>query len=137
VEIPNLNPIELYDLCKAEARARGCTTSIWCSEKTKAYTRSDVICKAGLQLMKEGGIDSDVYKFYSVRHAATDAMFRRLNLEEKAMNAYTGHSNNSHTALNFYFHLNKAWVGSKLATLTAEPDKIQEEIQHEEIEDGL
>jgi hypothetical protein len=51
------------------------------------------------------------------------------------VNAYTNHSNNSRTGLNFYFRIDRAWVGSKLATLTAEPDKTQEEIQHKGIED--
>jgi hypothetical protein len=136
VETVNLCPVHLYDLCKADARKRGCTTSIWCSEAGKPYTRSDVICKAGLELMTEGGIDTEKYKFYSARHAAIDAMFSRLGLDEKSVNAYTGHSHNSHTALNFYYHLNKAWVGQKLASLHGDGEKVQDEIQHEVIEDA-
>jgi hypothetical protein len=33
---------------------------------------------------------------------------------ELQVNAYTGHSNNSHTALDHYFHLNKKWLGREL-----------------------
>jgi hypothetical protein len=86
--------------------------------------------------MKEGGIDTEKYKFYSARHAAIDALFSKLKLDEKSVNAYTGHSHNSHTALNFYYHLNKVWVGQKLASLHGDGEKIQDEIQHEVIEDA-
>jgi hypothetical protein len=39
-------------------------------------------------------------------------------LTEQQVNAFTGHSQNSHTALNNYFHIDRNWAGAKLLELT-------------------
>jgi hypothetical protein len=35
-------------------------------------------------------------------------------MKEMEVNAFTGHSNNSHTSLNYYYHLDKNWAGKML-----------------------
>jgi hypothetical protein len=37
------------------------------------------------------------------------------------VNAYTGHSNNTHTAATSYFHLNSKWVGHAIASSALAP----------------
>ena len=64
-------------------------------------------------LLGEAGIPSE-YTAYSIRHALITALFEK-GLKEVEVNAYTGHSNNTHTALTHYFHLDGKWVGSELA----------------------
>jgi hypothetical protein len=53
-------------------------------------------------LTVEGGIDRS-FPAYSARHALITLI--RLGFTEVEVNAFTGHPNNSHTALNHYFHL--------------------------------
>jgi hypothetical protein len=55
----------------------------------------------------------DQYTAYSIRHALITALFD-MGVTETQVNAFTGHSNNSHTALSNYFHLDSKWVGQAL-----------------------
>ena len=54
------------------------------------------------------------YTGYSFRHSMIQKLFD-AGLDEKQVNAYTGHSNQSHTALNYYYHLDKQWASAKIA----------------------
>jgi hypothetical protein len=54
----------------------------------------------------------DVFAAYSFRHALITCLFAR---EHSEVNAYTGHSNNSHTALSHYFHLDNRRLGREIA----------------------
>jgi hypothetical protein len=60
-----------------------------------------------------------MYTAYSIRHALITELFNR-GLKEQEVNAYTGHSNNAHTALTNYFHLEENWVGRKLVGAAGE-----------------
>jgi integrase len=53
------------------------------------------------------------YTAYSFRHSLIQALFD-AGLDELQVNAYTGHSNNSHTAANYYYHVDKAWAGDRI-----------------------
>jgi hypothetical protein len=79
----------------------------------KPYTRTDSICKAGKILLTDSGVD-EAFGFYSTRHALINWLYTH-GYDEKQVNAYTGHSNNYHTTLNFYYHLDTAWIGGRLA----------------------
>jgi hypothetical protein len=57
---------------------------------------------------------ADSFPEYSIRHALITFLFER-GLSEVEVNAYAGHSNNSHTALNHYFHLDANWMGVRIA----------------------
>jgi hypothetical protein len=50
---------------------------------------------------------------YSFRAATIQALFD-AGLSEHEINAYTGHSNRSHTAVTFYCHLDRAWAGDMI-----------------------
>jgi integrase len=47
-------------------------------------------------------------------------------LDEKQVDAYTGHSNQSHTALNYYYHLNKQWASAKVAAKPTDRVKLSD-----------
>ena len=74
--------------------------------------------------MTAAGIPEE-YLPNSVRHAMINDLYG-VGLEEKEVNAYTGHSNNHHTTLNFYYHLDKQWVGRKLAGRADQPVEISQ-----------
>jgi hypothetical protein len=59
------------------------------------------------------------YTGYSFRHSMIQALFD-AGLDEKQVNAYTGHSNRSHTALDYYHHLDKQWAGAKIRAQPSE-----------------
>jgi integrase len=112
----NLCPQVNYNLVKKRAHERGFVgKGLFFTKTGKQMATSDVLCKGMTALLRKAGI-MEPYTAYSTRHAVISALFRS-GLQEKEVNAYTGHSHNSHTALNFYYHLDAAWVGSKLAAL--------------------
>jgi hypothetical protein len=57
----------------------------------------------------------------------------RLGFSEVEVNAYTGHSNNSHTALSHYFHLDGNWAGRRIVqeALKEVPEKAEEIIERD------
>jgi integrase len=103
-----------YDIAEARALGLGVEDALFCSDKGEKYTQPDVIGKSLVELLHRMGVFG--YTGYSFRHAMIQALFD-AGLDEKQVNAYTGHSNNSHTALNYYYHLDKAWAGQKLRAL--------------------
>jgi hypothetical protein len=109
-----------YDVLSRRAWERGVFDALYCSERGMKYKRTDPIGKALKRLLERMGIEG--YTGYSFRHSMIQALFD-AGLDEKQVNAYTGHSNNAHTAVNFYYHLNKMWAAQKLRA--APTDKVQ------------
>jgi hypothetical protein len=72
---------------------------------------------------------------YSVRHALITFLLS-LGFSEVEVNAFTGHSNNYHTALNHYFHLDGNWAGNRIVeeALRAVPEKAERLI---EVDNGV
>jgi hypothetical protein len=67
------------------------------------------------QPLGTAGIDRE-YPAYSIRHTLITALFD-AGLSESQVNAYTGHSNNAHTAATAYFHLDSKWIGRAIAAI--------------------
>jgi hypothetical protein len=109
LEVRNLSPLHLYRLLKDGARRKGIQGCLWCSETGNVYKQSSGIARWLRKLMVDAGIPP-VYTAYTVRHALITALFD-AGLSETDVNAYTGHSQNSHTAVNYCFHLDKRWIG--------------------------
>ena len=97
----------------------GLVDTLWCSVRGIAYKQACAISRLLKVLLGEAGIPAE-YTAYSIRHALITALFD-MNLSEVEVNAYTGHSNNAHTALTHYFHLDGKWVGAELAAGTRVP----------------
>ena len=100
-----------FHLLRGRARGKGVDDALFCAEDGRRYTRSDSICKALRDLLERMNIEG--YTAYSFRHSLIQALFD-AGLSELQVNAYTGHSNNSHTAANYYYHLDKAWAGDRI-----------------------
>jgi hypothetical protein len=66
--------------------------------------------------LRKAGI-ADSFPAYSIRHVLITFLFDQ-GLSEVEVNAYTGHSNNSHTALKYCFHLDANWMGVRIAQAT-------------------
>jgi hypothetical protein len=115
-----LSPRFYYDLLIARSQRMGVYDALYCSERGRKYKRSDSIGKALVRLLHRMGVRG--YTGYSFRHAVIQALFD-AGLDEKAVNAYTGHSNSAHTALNWYYHLDKMWAGQQLRA--APTDRVQ------------
>ena len=108
-----LCPLTHYLLLKDRARQMGLTGVLWASEAGNPYKSSAAICHHLKRLLAEAGIPSE-YTAYSIRHATITALFES-GLSEIQVNAFTGHSNNSHTAVTSYYHLDSVWAGLGLA----------------------
>jgi hypothetical protein len=132
------SPAAHYQVLGAESKRTSSEGSLWCSEQGKPYERVDNIRKFLAKILKDAKIP-EVYKPYSIRHAVITALFQ-ADFDEKQVNAFTGHSNNSHTALNYYYHLDRVWAGKTLAKLmkpvTATP-LIQAAINRDHEEGGI
>jgi integrase len=110
-----------YSLGVKRAHALGCDTALFCSDRGDPYISADVIGKSLVELLNDMGIDG--YTGYSFRHALIQALFD-AGLDEKQVNAYTGHSNASHTAITWYYHLDKHWAGQKIRALSADALRV-------------
>jgi integrase len=110
-----LCPLRHYLLAKHGAKKKGVTTSLWCSASGKVFTTADPIRKRLCGLIWAAGVPKH-YTAYSIRHATISALYKFM--KEVEVNAYTGHSNNSHTTLNYYYHLDRNWAGQSLATMS-------------------
>jgi site-specific recombinase XerD len=111
-----LSPIRVVNRLIKGSVKLGCPDHLFCSERSEPYKRSDMICKEIVQVMTVAGIDTTKYRAYSLRHALVNELYH-ANLDEKQVNAHTDHSNNAHTTLRFYYHLDSEWVGSKLTAV--------------------
>jgi hypothetical protein len=119
LEEANLCPLTVYRLVKERAAGLGVFDTVWCSDDGKRFANSSAITKLLRELMTEKGI-SEEYTGYTFRHSLITYLVG-CGLSEVEVNAFTGHSNNSHTAFTNYLRLDKAWVGSKLAAGTLKP----------------
>jgi hypothetical protein len=63
---------------------------------------------------------------YSFRAATIQALFD-AGLSEHEVNAYAKHSNRSHTAVTFYYHLDEAWAGDKIRFAPSDRIPLREE----------
>jgi hypothetical protein len=112
----NLCPYTLYCLLKQEAEKRGVRDSLWCSEDGIAFASSSAISRLLRELLTEAGMSAE-FTAYSFRLALITYLFD-AGLTETEVNAFTGHSQNAHTAVTHYFHLNERWIGRKMAAGT-------------------
>jgi site-specific recombinase XerD len=111
-EIPQLCPLTHYRLMKVRAEKMGFRTCIWIAESGKPFAQSAAICRLLSKLLREINIPQK-YTAYSIRHALITALFD-MGMSEVDVNSFTGHYNNSHTAISNYFHLDSKWVGRVL-----------------------
>jgi hypothetical protein len=118
-EVENWSPLFCYKLARARAAKDGVPNLLWYTEEGKPYKQASIISREVKNLMVEGGIDRK-FPAYSSRHALITLLFK-LGFSEVEVNAFTGHSNNSHTALNHYFHLDGNWAGKRI---------VQEALKH-------
>jgi hypothetical protein len=58
-------------------------------------------------------------------------------MDEKQVNAYTGHSYNYHTAFKWYYHLDPNWAGSKLVPVSLKAAKLIEADGMDQEEDPI
>jgi site-specific recombinase XerC len=128
---PAFSPMRHFISLHDRARRLNCEEALFCSERGFPYKRPDVISKALKALLAAAGIPN-VYLPYSIRHALINELYA-AGLDEKQVNAYTGHSHNYHTTLEFYYHLDKQWVGNQLAAQAntlPETVKLTERVIH-------
>jgi hypothetical protein len=122
---------------------------VWCSESGALYKQASAISRFLKKFLRLAGIP-DEFAGHSIRHSLITWFFNH-GWSELQVNAYTGHSNNSHTALDHYFHLDENWLGKELAkgSFCEVPEQaakaikednvaFQAELQRaEDVEDGL
>ena len=133
--VPNLCPVHAYRLLKAGAASRGMRDTLWCSAEGVPYRQASALSRLLKALLQEVGVPSH-YTAYSIRHALITALFDR-GLTEVQVNAYTGHSNNAHTAVTHYFHLDSKWVGSDLEKRVSRKEEEVSERDDEEWQKDL
>jgi hypothetical protein len=107
-------PLTYYLMLKRWAKHRGLGSSLWGSEQGRPFATSASICRLLKNLLLQAGIPPE-YSVYSIRHATITALFK-AGLSELQVNAYTGHSNRSHTVASSYFHLDDVWAGVGLSS---------------------
>jgi hypothetical protein len=115
----SLCPLRHYLLLQRRAKGLGADGSLFCSEDGKPYAQSAQLSRLLKQLLAPAGIDRK-YPAYSIRHGLITALFD-AGLSESQVNAYTGHSKNTHTVATSYFHLNSKWVGHAIASNALSP----------------
>jgi integrase len=106
----------------------------------KPYSSNDTIRK-GIDGLSHGAGVPLVYKPNSTRHAALTALLSMI--EDKEVNAFTGHTQRASTLLTHYYHLDKSHAAQRLASLTAQgpavvtvPEKVQEILERDKEENG-
>jgi hypothetical protein len=114
-----------FDILSRRAQGKGVFDALYCSDRGMKYKRSDCIGKALKRLLERMGIKG--FTGYSFRHSTIQALFD-AGLEERQVNAYTGHSNNAHTAVNFYYHLNKMWAAQKIRSAPTDRVQLRDEV---------
>jgi hypothetical protein len=124
--VPNLCPVVAYSVLKERAAAKGLVGTLWGSKGGIPYKQAAALSRLLKELLREAGIPP-MCTAYSIRHALITALFNK-GLKEQEVNAYTGHSNNAHTALTNYFHLDENWVGRSLVGANAET-QVSEQVE--------
>jgi hypothetical protein len=124
--VSNLCAVHVFTLLRVGAIARGVTDSLWCSVRGIVFKQSSGISKLLKGCLRKAGV-SVSFPAYSIRHALITYLFDQ-GLSEIEVNAFTGHSNNSHIALTHYIHLDKKWMGSQIAQTTMIKDPVIEKV---------
>jgi integrase len=119
-----ISPRYYWNVLVRRGKRLKCPNALFVSDAGKPYMRSDSIAKAMRDIMTEAGIPNK-YNPYTIRHAMINALIN-AGLDEKQVNAYTGHSYNYHTAFKYYYHLDPNWAGSKLAPVSEKAAKLIE-----------
>jgi hypothetical protein len=127
--VENWSVVHVYHLLREGAKSRGVTDTLWCSDGGVKYSQSSFISRMLKRLLGKAGIPA-WFAAYSIRHALITYLFG-LGATEVEVNAYTGHSNNSHTALNHYFHLDEKWMGNQIGRpeVTDGTSTVSKEVQ--------
>jgi hypothetical protein len=112
-----LSPKFYVDCLLNRAQSLGVYDALFCSEKGRKYKRSDSICKALKRLLHRMGVKG--FTSYSFRHSIIQALID-AGLDEKEVNSYSGHSNNSSTVRKYYYHLDKAWASEMVRALSTD-----------------
>jgi integrase len=128
---PRLSTRFYYDILLRRAQSLGVFDALFCSDAGQTYKRSDSIGNALKRVLQKMAVEG--FTGYSFRHAMIQALFD-AGLNEMQVNAYTGHSNSSHTAVNWYYHLDKAWAGDKIRGTDRVP--LSQEAQRVILADG-
>jgi hypothetical protein len=123
--VPNLCPLKAYKRLKEGARARETGGALWCSEQGALYKQPSFISRLIKALLMAAGVPAH-FPAYSVRHALIIFLFA-LGWSEIRVNAFTGHSNNSHTAVTHYFHLDEKWLGKEIGRAVPQEVAVQAE----------
>jgi hypothetical protein len=126
---PNLCPVVAFRALKERAAAKGLVGTLWGSKGGIPYKQAAALSRLLKEFLREAGIPP-TYTAYSIRHALITALFNS-GLKEQEVNAYTGHSNNAHTALTNYFHLDENWVGRSLVGAAAETQVSEQFIEQD------
>jgi hypothetical protein len=116
--VPKLCPLVAYCTLKKQAASKGLVGTLLGSKAGIPYKQAAALSCLLKVLLREAGIPP-MYTAYSTRHALITELFNR-GLKEQEVNAYAGHSNNAHTALTNYFHLDENWVGRSLVGAAAD-----------------
>jgi integrase len=119
-----LSPWFYFTLLARKSRRLRCPNALFCSNRGQHYARADVLGKALVRLLHRMGVHG--YTRYSFRHSMIQKLFD-AGLDGKQVNAYMGHSDQSHTALNYYYHLDKQWASAKIAAKPTDRVKLCDE----------
>jgi integrase len=117
----NLSAAWYFEIGIARAESLGCHDALFCSDSGLAYTSPDVLSKSMVLLLYRMGVFG--YTSYSFRHSLIQALID-AGLSEVQVNAYTGHSQKGHTAITWYYHLDKQWAGNIIRTLSPLAKKV-------------
>jgi hypothetical protein len=116
-----LCPLYHYRLLAEGARLRGATGTLFCTDAGRAYATDDVVRHGVADEIHRQGVPS-FYPGNSARHSTINSCVAFM--KEHEVNAFTHHSQNSHTVMNFYYHLNQNWAGAKLSQLTGSGPRV-------------
>jgi hypothetical protein len=121
IEDKRLCPLYHYNMLKRGARNRGVTNTLFCTDRGKPYTTSDVVRHGVDSANKKAGINA-LFGPNTTRRALMNTLMKFM--KEHEVNAFTGHSHNSHTVLTNYYRLDENWAGQRLALTSAAGPKV-------------
>jgi hypothetical protein len=123
--VPNLCPLKAYKRLKDGARDRGTGGTLWYSEQGALYKQPSFISRLIKALLMAAGVPAH-FPAYLVKHARITFLFA-LGWSEIRVNAFTGHSNNSHAVVAHYFHLDEKWLGREIQRAVPQEVAVQAE----------
>jgi hypothetical protein len=116
--VPKLCPLVTYCTLKKQAASKRLVSTLWRTKGGIPYKQAAALSHLLKELLREAGIPL-MHTACPIIHALIIALFH-MGLKKQEVNTYTGHSNNAHTALTNYFHLDENWVGRSLVGPAAE-----------------